>query len=114
MNVGQLNKRIEILRQAFKEDENLGTSEPYEEVLAKIWANISPRTGSMLNGRDAGTILSQTTHAITVRSRGDITADCRIRWKDEFGRAHMFDIDYILPPAGSRFMTIYVREETNG
>lgn len=111
MNAGQLNKRIEVFRQVFEEDPVTEAEEPREEVSFRTWANISPRTGSMLNGRDAGTMLSQTTHVITIRSRGDITPDCRIRWKDEFRKEHIFAIDYILPPAGSNFMTIYAREE---
>lgn len=111
MNAGQLNKRIEVLSQAFVEDPETRAEEPKEEVSFGTWANISPRTGSMLNGRDAGTMLSQTTHVMTIRSRGDITPDCRIRWKDEFRKEHIFAIDYILPPSGSNFMTIYVREE---
>lgn len=111
MNVGQLNKRIEVFKQVFEEDPETGTKEPKEVTAFETWANISPRTGSMLNGRDAGTILSQTTHAITIRSRGDITSDCRIRWVDEFKREHIFDIDYILPPTGSHLMTIYAKEE---
>lgn len=112
MNIGKLNKRIEFFKQSFAEDPETGTDEPSEVSLGKTWANISPRTGSMLNGRAAETILTSTTHAITVRSRGDITPDCRIKWIDEFNNEHIFSIDYILPPTGGSFMTIYAREET--
>lgn len=112
MNIGKLNKRIEFFKQSFSENPETATDEPSEVSLGKTWANISPRTGSMLNGRAAETILTSTTHAITVRSRGDITPDCRIKWIDEFNNEHVFSIDYILPPTGGSFMTIYAREET--
>lgn len=112
MNIGKLNKRIEFFKQSFSEDPETETDEPEWVSLGKTWANISPRTGSMLSGRDANTMLSQTTHAITVRSRGDITPDCYILHTDEFGNTHKFTIDYIRPPMKDSFMLIYVREET--
>ena len=110
MNIGKLNKRITIFRRETEEDSETLTDEPKEIEMQTVWANISPRTGSMLQGRDAGTILSQTTHAITIRSRGDIRDDDYIIWTDEFGREHRFDIDYVLTPAGNNLMTIYTRE----
>lgn len=110
MNAGQLNQKVSFYRQSFEVDETLGTDEAVDELVCTCWANISPRTGSMLSGRDAGTILSQTTHAITVRSRGDITADCRAEWTDGFGTIHKFDIDYVRPPVNDNYMIIYVTE----
>lgn len=110
MNIGELNKRIRIFRNSTAVDPETLTDEPKYAEVRTVWANISPRTGSMLQGRDAGTMLSQTTHAITIRSRGDVADDDYIVWTDEFGVSHRFDIDYVLPPAGSRFMTIYARE----
>lgn len=110
MNIGKLNKRIRIFRQSAEVDPETLTDEPKHVEVRTVWANISPRTGSMLQGRDAGTMLSQTTHTIMIRSRGDVGDDDYIVWTDEFGQDHRFDIDYVLPPAGSRFMTIYVRE----
>ena len=111
MDVGKLNEKIAVYRQAYAEDEVLATDEPSDELVCKIWANIATRTGSMLTGRDAGTILSQTTHAITVRSRGDITSDCYILWMDLFGIEHKFDIDYVRPPGKDRLMLIYATEQ---
>lgn len=111
MNIGQLKSRIKIYKRTFSVDEDLGTDESSEVLLCELWANISPRTGSMLTGRDAGTILSQTTHAITIRSRGDITPDCYILWNDEFGSEHKFTIDYIRPPVGDNYMLMYVTEQ---
>lgn len=110
-NLGEMKHKIAIYKQSFAEDDILGTDEPEDVLLCKIWANIAPRTGSMLTGRDANTILSRTTHAITVRSRGDITPDCYIVHIDEFGNKHKFTIDYIRPPMKDLFMLIYAREE---
>ena len=112
MNIGALNKRIEIYVNAKKTDKTLGTTKMEQTPLKRVWANIQPRTGSLLTGRDAGTMLAKTTHVITVRAEvvRDITNDCYIMWVDEFGASHKFDIDYILPPAGYRFATIYVQE----
>lgn len=111
MNAGQLNQKIKFYRQSFKDDTTLGTDEPSDELICQAWANIATRTGSMLTGRDARTILSQTTHAITVRSRGDITSDCYILWSDLFGIEHRFDIDYVRPPGKDPFMMIYATEQ---
>lgn len=112
MNIGKLNKKIKVYRPDTETDEELNVEKPVEKLIANTWANISPRTGSLIRGREAGTILSETTHIITVRSRGDITNDCYILWIDEFKNVHRFDIDYVLPPAGGRFMSIYAREMT--
>ena len=112
MNVGQLNQRVKVYKPAFEMDEVLGTNAPSnDELICELWANIAPRTGSMLSGRDAGTILSQTTHAITVRSRGDISPDCYLVWADRFGIEHRFDIDYVRPPVNDNYMMIYVQEQ---
>lgn len=109
-NIGSLNRRIRIYRQEFISNAETGTKEPVFVLHEETWAGISPRTGSMLNGREAGTILSQTTHVITVRSRGDLKPEDRIKWTDEYSNLHEFSVDYILPPNGNQFMMIYVRE----
>lgn len=111
MNIGQLKSRIKIYKYGYAVDEDLGTDEPTPVLVTETWANISPRTGSLLNGRDAGTMLSQTTHAITIRSRGDITGDCYIIWTDEFNHEHKFTIDYVSPPVLKNFMQLYCKEQ---
>ena len=74
---------------------------------------MQPRTGSLVSGRPADTMLSKTTHVITIRAEAvkDITVDCYITWKDAAGISHRFDIDYILPPVRTKPTTsIYVQE----
>ncbi|MCI5533834.1 MAG: head-tail adaptor protein [Firmicutes bacterium] len=113
MNAGQLDERIEIKAKKIVENE-LGEEQPEEITLKKIWARIEPRTGSLLTGRPADTLLSKTTHAITVRSEvlSEVTIDCWIVWNDAIGKSHKLSIDYILPPVRtSPFTTIYAREE---
>ena len=111
MNIGEMKHKIKVYMPSFAVDDVLGTDEPEDTLLCSVWAKISPRTGSMLMGRDAGTMLSQTTHAITIRARGDITPACFVTHTDEFGITHKFTIDYIRPPLKDRLMMLYVREE---
>lgn len=113
MNAGQLDERIEIKAKKIVENE-LGEEQPEEITLKKIWAKIEPRTGSLLTGRPADTLLSKTTHVITVRSEvlSEVTIDCWIVWNDAIGKSHKLSIDYILPPIRtSPYTTIYAREE---
>ena len=113
MNPGDLDARIRVYKLEKSKDE-LGKQHPKETLLKTIWAKVEPRTGSLLTGRPAGTMLSKTTHAITVRAVQvqDITVDCRIRWTDAAGNDHRFDINYIMPPArGNSTTTIYAEEK---
>ena len=111
--INELKQRIKICRTDKAVDSTLGTDEPSADILLKtVWADIKPRTGSLLSGREAGTMLSKTTHLIRVRSEisNGITNDCFIKWTDEFKQEHVFDIDYVLPPAGSKYTNIYCTE----
>lgn len=114
MNAGQLDERIEFWH--FKVTKNkLGEDQPEEAVLKKAWAKVEPRTGSLLTGRPADTMLSKTTHTVTVRREAlsGITPGCWIIWTDLMGTKHRLDIDYILPPVRtSQFTTIYAQEVT--
>lgn len=112
MNVGELDSRISVYCLKQKENE-LNEEEPAPALLKTVWAKVEPRTGSLLSGRPAETMLSKTTHAITVRSEAlqGITPDCYILWTDRIGQKHRFDIDYILPPTRRQtFSKIYVQE----
>lgn len=113
MNPGELDSRILIYRLK-KQESELNEEEPVPELLKTIWAKVEPRTGSLLSGRPAETMLSKTTHSITVRAEmlKDISTDCYIIWTDVIGQKHRFDIDYILPPVRRQpFTSIYCREE---
>ncbi|MEG0430295.1 MAG: head-tail adaptor protein [Anaerovoracaceae bacterium] len=114
MNIGKLNVKVQIIKPIEICDEEYNVYEKRDKVIAKVWANISSRTGSMLSGRDAGTMLAKTTHVITMRSRGDVNEDCHLIWEDEFKKIHKFEIDYILPPNKNSLMMIYVSEERDG
>lgn len=113
MNPGGLDARIRVYKLEKVKDE-LGKQHPQEVLLKTIWAKVEPRTGSLMTGRPAETMLSKTTHAISVRTAQvrDITVDCRIQWVDTVGIEHRFDINYILPPVRrSSLTTIYVEEK---
>lgn len=112
MNIGELDSRIEIYRLNTQLN-SYGEEELLPVLLKKVWAKVEPRTGSLMTGRPAGTMLSKTTHAIYVRAESltEVETDCYIMWSDAIGRKHRFDIDYILPPVRSkRYSTIYVQE----
>lgn len=112
MNAGQLDERVEFWK--FDTEENkLGQDQPVERLVKKAWAKVEPKTGSLLTGRPADTILSKTTHTVTVRGETTvgITPGCWILWTDCFGTKHRLDINYILPPVRTeRFTTIYAQE----
>lgn len=112
MNIGKLDSRIDIYKMK-EEDNELNENQPVPVHLKSVWANVETRTGSLVTGRPVGTMLSKTTHAITVRSESvkDITTDCFIMWTDANRIAHRFDIDYIIPPVRTKPTTsIYVQE----
>ena len=112
MNIGKLDSRISIYCLQKQENE-LHEEEPVPALLKTVWARVEPRTGSLLSGRPAETMLSKTTHAITVRAEAlkGITPDCYILWTDAIGRKHRFDIDYILPPVRTNpYTSLYVQE----
>lgn len=114
MEARNLDSKISIYQYTETTSALLGTTDKTRSLLKTIWANIQPRTGSLLSGREAGTKLSKTTHAITVRSEAvsNIKDDCEIEWTDLNGVIHKFYIDYILPPTrASKFTTIYANEE---
>lgn len=81
MNIGELDSRIEIYRLNTQLN-SYGEEEPAPVLLKTVWAKVEPRTGSLLSGRPAETMLSKTTHAITVRAEAlkGITPDCYILW----------------------------------
>ena len=75
-NPGKLDKRIEIWGKVAAEDsagqsetDELGTQVYDDTMLAEVWAQVSPRTGSLLTGRPADTILSKVTHKIISKAR---------------------------------------------
>lgn len=112
MNIGELDTKIDIYHMTIKTN-SLNEDQPVETPLKRIWAKVETRTGSLINGRPADTMLSKTTHVITVRvdSLKDVTESCYILWVDAIGNSHRFDIDYILPPIRRNPLTsIYVQE----
>lgn len=112
MNIGRLDERIDIIKLE-KVKNRLGEVQPTPSLLKTIWAEIAPRTGSLLTGRPAETMLSKTTHVVVIRAEEvkDVTTDCYIEWTDYLGTKHKLTIDYILPPTRSSITTnIYCQE----
>ena len=107
MNPGKLNKRIAFWHNVPTGGQNeLGADEMADKELCTCWARLEPRTGSLLSGRTADTILSKTTHKVTIRYNSKITYGCWIIYQ---GRR--FDIDYISDPDfDKRYMELFVQE----
>lgn len=90
----KLNRRavIKRLSESPVKDE-LGQYPAVESVVATVWCGVTPQTGSMLNGRQADTQLTRTTHKVTIRYREDIKDDM---WLEIQGIR--YDILYIVNP----------------
>lgn len=108
VQTGSLRYRVTVKRLATVpgEYDDLGNELVQEEVVGQYWASIESRTGSLLKGRTADTILTNTTHVITMRYQPDIDHACWIVF-----RGRRFDIDYINDPDMlMTWMQVYVRE----
>lgn len=89
-----LNRKVEFWQHGKSETPNrLGQYEKTENRVCTKWANITPQTGSLLNGRTAETVLTKTTHKITIRYDKTITSDMWVMCNDV-----RYDIIYILDP----------------
>lgn len=114
MNIGELDEKIYIYGNA-KSKNKLGETEVKPILVKTVWAKVVSRTGSLLTGRPADTMLSKTTHAVTVRVKSieGVTYENWVEWTDNTGVKHRFDIDYIMPPVRtSPLTTMYVQEVT--
>lgn len=107
MNTGKLNRKIIFFHNEKTGELNeLGAEQEVERGFYECWASIEPRTGSLLSGRTADTMLSKTTHKITIRYREDIDYSC---WIVYAGRR--FDIDYVNDPyLDKRYLELFVQE----
>lgn len=108
MNPGDLDKRIQIWGK--KKVETILKENSYDDVLLKsCWASIVPKTGSLISGRPADTIVSKTTHMIKIR----YNSWPGLKSKDWIiFNGHRYDIDYILNPYfKNEFYEIFVHEE---
>lgn len=90
----RLNRRAEIrVKARSAEKDELGQYPVVEKTIAEVWCGVTPQTGSMLSGRQADTILTRTTHKVTIRWRDDVTPEM---WLIIDGTR--FDILYISDP----------------
>lgn len=108
VQTGRLRHRVTVKRLATVpgEYDELGNDLVKEQVVGQYWASIESRTGSLLKGRTAETILTNTTHVITMRYHPAIDHACWIEYQ-----GHRFDIDYVSDPDFQKtWMQVYVRE----
>ena len=90
----RLNRRCVIMgyTQATEKDV-LGQYPVVESEIATVWCGVTPQTGSMLSGRPGDTVLTNTTHKVTIRYRTDLLPS---NWLMIDGVR--YDILYILDP----------------
>ena len=107
LRTGKLRHRIEVFKYGLNGKRNeLGEDEREIVKVGTFWADIESRTGSLLKGRTADTILTETTHVISLRYTDKIDSTCFIKYK---GRR--FDIDYISDPDfGTKIIEVFARE----
>ena len=107
MQVGKLNKRVQIISQKAQTDD-LGFDRLQDVVYCTCWASIEPARGKVFYemGRKAGTEYSK----ITIRWRPGITHDMKVKYQD-----HLYDIDTIVDPyMRHESLELYCTEEIRG
>lgn len=116
-SAGKLKHIIEIWEKIDAEDSEgnpeldvIGQNSKDEQIIGKPYAEMVPKTGSMLTGRAADTVLSKTTHVIRIRYRAKYEfLKSNINWIMYKGQR--FSIDYILNPyAANEFLEIFCSE----
>lgn len=108
VNAGDLSHYITFMYHAKDETQRneLGAWVSMDAIKLQTWAKMETRTGSLLKGRAADTLLSSTTHKFIVRYNPLITPDC---WVEFEGKR--FDIDYISDPDFSKhWMEVFCTE----
>jgi SPP1 family predicted phage head-tail adaptor len=107
MQVGKLNKRVQIISQKAQTD-NLGFDMLQDAVYCTCWASIEPASGKVFYEmeRKADTEYSK----ITIRWRPGITHDMKVKYQD-----HLYDIDTIVDPyMRHESLELYCTEEIRG
>lgn len=90
----RLNRRASFMMMAKStEKDDLGQYPVVETRMFDTWCGVTPQTGSMLTGRQADTILTRTTHKVTIRWRDDVKPEMWIMIDGT-----RFDILYIMDP----------------
>lgn len=80
MNIGKLNRRVEILRFFTRRDAYGGEDGKWEAV-AKVWASIEPISGTeYMSGQQVN---AETTTKITIRYNPEINVMHRIRYGEK-------------------------------
>ena len=90
----RLNRQCTIkVKAKSPEKDALGQYPIIDTVVADVWCGVTPQTGTMLSGRQADTILTRTTHKVTIRYRDDIGPEM---WLEIDGVR--YEILYIMDP----------------
>lgn len=106
MNIGELNRRIEVLRFIEERDEMGGVIGEWVTV-GRVWANIKPQSGTEFF--QAQQINAETTTKITVRFYAGLTVMHRIRYGDK-----LYEIIGIADDNTAHRMTVITAKEMVG
>lgn len=107
MQVGKLNKRINILEFVDAEN-NIGINEIKPQIFLTCWASIEPARGREYY--DAQRVRSETSYKITIRYRKGITEAMSIEY-----HGRRYEIQNIVDPEEEHIsLEIYCSEKTRG
>ena len=96
VEIRELNQRITIQREVRTSDGQGGFSVAWEDVPPVVWAKIKPKKAR--EGYTTDQLKEISDHEITIRYRGDVTAEMRILWGNR-----TFQIKGKLRPDARRF-----------
>lgn len=103
MNIGDLNRRIEVLK-FFEERDEMGGVAGEWITVGRVWANIKPQSGTeFLQNQQVN---SETTTKITVRFYAGLTVMHRIRYQEK-----LYEIISIADDETEHRMTVITAKE---
>lgn len=107
MQIGKLNKRVQIIRKEPGSDE-YGFDTQHDAVYCTCWASIEPAKGKVLYEMERKADTEYST--ITIRWRPGITHDMKVKYQD-----HLYNIDTIVDPyMRHESLELYCSEEIRG
>ena len=105
MNIGRLNKRVDIMGYVTSKDE-MGQSKQSLQKLATVWADIKPMRGSELY--EVGRLQSKMTHRIYIRYLPDVTTS---NWIVYNGKRFNI-VSVVNPDYENKYLEIYAEYRT--
>lgn len=110
-NCGKMDKKIQIWGKVETlEKDEIGQAIIEDAIIGNPFAEIVPKTGSLLSGRAADTVLSKTTHMIKIRYNSKyeyLKPDTNWIMLNK----HRYNIEFVLNPySKNEFLEIFCNE----